>query len=157
MKKIILIIKVMLASLIIAGSANAQYTADNIKDMVNAQSFVFEAQTASPASGNLKQLTPSYYTLSVSKDTVVADLPYYGRAYTAPIDPTQGGLQFKSTKFEYLEKAGRKGWNITIKPDDTGDAVQMYLSVFDNGSASLSISSANRQSISFNGFIRAKK
>ena len=42
-------------------------------------------------------LSPYYY-LKVSKDTVVAYLPYFGRAYTAPADPTEGGIKFTSTK-----------------------------------------------------------
>src|SRR6266487_6699890 len=60
-----------------------------IKNIVDAKNFVFVAQTVSPMSGRTRQLT-SYYDLEVLKDTIVSTLPYFGRAYTAPINPSEG-------------------------------------------------------------------
>jgi hypothetical protein len=99
------------------------------------------------------QLT-SDYSLTVRKDSVISYLPYFGRAYTAPIGKTSGGIEFTSTDFVYTSKQNKKGgWQIEIKPNDETDVRQMLLTVSKNGYGSLSVTSNNRQAISFNGYI----
>lgn len=127
-----------------------------MKAMVEAQQYVFHAQNTNPMQGRNIQLT-SGYAVKVGKDTVVSDLPYFGRAYTAPMDPTKGGIQFTSTKFEYELKEIKKGWQVQLKPKDASGVQQFYLSIFDNGTASLQVTSTNRQPISFTGYVSEKK
>jgi hypothetical protein len=128
-----------------------------VKNMVDSKNYVFVAQTVLPVSGRTRQLT-SYYDLTVSKDTIVSSLPYFGRAYTAPINPSEGGINFKSTNFEYTVKDRKKGgWDILIKPKDANDVQQLLITVFENGIASLQVISSNRQAISFNGYITERK
>jgi hypothetical protein len=128
-----------------------------IKNLVTARNYVFKAQTALPTSGNSRQLT-SDFDLRVSKDTIVSDLPYFGRAYTAPLNPSEGPLRFTSTDFQYMATDKKKGgWNITITPKDLQDPRQLTLTVFENGTASLVVTSYNRQPISFNGYIVARQ
>jgi hypothetical protein len=127
------------------------------KNLVDSQNYVFIAQTALPLSGNTRQLT-SDYDLKVTKSTVVSYLPYFGRAYTAPIDPTKGGIQFTSKDFEYSATPRDKGgWDVVIKPRDFQDVQQMSLNISSTGYATLSVTSTNRQVISFNGYIRAPR
>ncbi len=128
-----------------------------IKNMVDAKNFIFVAQTVSPMSGRTRQLT-SYYDLEVSKDTIVSGLPYFGRAYTAPINPSEGGINFTSTNFDYTTTERKKGgWNIVIKPKDANDVEQLLLTVSEKGYTSLQVISVNRQAISFNGYIMERK
>src|ERR1700754_3466256 len=95
-----------------------------ITTMVEAQNYVFKAQQAMPMAGNVRQLT-SDYSLKVTKETIVSDLPFFGRAYTAPMDPTKGGIQFNSKSFDYTVTPGKKeGWNVLIKPKDFNDVQQ---------------------------------
>jgi hypothetical protein len=141
--------------------ANAQDTkssqADRIKQLVDSQNYVFRAQTALPMRGGSKQLTTEY-TLKVSKDTIDADLPYFGRAYNAPMDASQGGIRFQSTEFQYSKVSSKKGrWNVVIKPLDLKDPRQLTISISSSGSASLQVLSNNRDAISFNGEIVEKK
>lgn len=125
-----------------------------IKALVNAQRYSFEAQTALPLGMRGRQLTPGY-ELKVRKDTIEAYLPYFGRAYTATIGSNDGGIQFKTTDFKYtLTEAKKGGWNITIVPKNSGDTRQLTLYVSQAGYASLQVTSNNRQSISFNGYIQ---
>jgi len=147
------------------GHLNAQDTkqekqaakAAAIKNLVDSQTYVFVAQTALPMSGRTRQLTTDY-DLRVTKSSIVSYLPYFGRAYQAPIDPTKGGLQFTSKDFEYTATPGKKGgWSIQIKPKDYRDVQQMTLSISDNGYGTLQVISTNRQPISFNGYIQAPK
>lgn len=126
-----------------------------VKKAVQNKEFTFKAQTAFPMGGNVRQLTPGY-DLRVSGDSLSTYLPFFGRAYTAPL-PGEGGIKFQSEDFSYKAKAKKKkSWEIIIEPEDTRDVRQMILRVFENGHATLMVSSNNRQSISFSGYITVK-
>lgn len=139
---------------------NAAKTAA-IKGMIDSVKYVFEANYAYPLRGTQKNLT-SNYDVHVSKDTIVAYLPYYGRAYTAPQDPTEGGIKFTSTNFSYTKEQRKNGsWRIIIKPKDGNgtdwrDARQLMFDITPDGYASLQVISTNRDPISFNGTIERK-
>ena len=125
-----------------------------VREMVTAQRYTFRAQTVTPLGGRLRQLNNND-ELRVTKDQISSDLPYFGRAYSAPIG-SSGGIQFRSKDFAYSVSNKKKdGWNITIQFKDAQDVKQMQLSIFSNGAASLQVLSNNRQSISFNGYIAA--
>lgn len=137
--------------------SNAQESKEDkyttIKNMVEAKQYIFIAESALPVNGRMRQLS-SGYKLELRTDTLISDLPYYGRAYTAPIDPAQGGIQFTSTNFEYTSTPGKKGsWDISIKPKDGKDVNRFSLYISKNGKASLQVTSNNRQAIFFNGYI----
>ncbi|NMB49792.1 MAG: DUF4251 domain-containing protein [Bacteroidales bacterium] len=129
-----------------------------ITQKVNDFEFTFKATYAYPTGYRSIYLSPYYY-LKVSKDTVVAYLPYFGRAYTAPADPTEGGIKFTSTNFEYEVSEGkRKGnWQVLIKTHDTDREIVLYLDIWENGSARLDVTDPNRQALSFQGEIEIKK
>jgi hypothetical protein len=140
--------------LIISQGALAQdSTKTSAKDWVTEKNFVFRPQTALPTRGRAIQLT-SYFDLKVSKDTMISNLPYYGRAYSASINPSENGLNFTSTNFDYTVTPRKKGgWEVLIKPKDANDVREMTFTIFENGTASLYVTSNNRESISFNGYI----
>src|ERR1044071_8700908 len=75
----------------------------------------------------------SEYDLRLLGDSVVAYLPYFGRAYAATYGSGDGGIKFTSTQFEYTAKTRKKGWDITIAPKDGSDVRQLFLSVSPNG------------------------
>lgn len=157
---------IFIAAAILAG-VNPGYTqthkeekakkAAEIRQMVNTRNFVFKAQFALPMGGNSIQLT-SDYDVRVSKDTVICYLPYFGRAYTAPIDPSEGGIHFTSKDFQYNVSNKRKGgWDIVIKPKDAKDVQQLTFYISESGYGSLQVTDNNRQPISFNGYYEKKK
>lgn len=124
------------------------------ENLIANRSFVFEANTMIPASGRTKQLTTSY-SIIINNDSIVSDLPYFGRAYSAPIGTADVGLSFTSTNFEYTVSQNKKsGWDISIKLKDQQDVKQLWFTVFDNGTATLNVNSNNREAISFTGFIK---
>src|ERR1044072_916077 len=127
-----------------------------VKDMVTSQNYVFKAQTAIPTTGRTRQLTTDF-DMSISKDSIISYLPYFGRAYMAPVNPSEGPLNFTSTKFDNKVTERKKGgWDVVITPKDHQDTRQMALSIFENGSAALTVISNNRTSIAFNGYITDK-
>jgi len=143
-----------------AGAVHAQKSNDKtaaIKQLVESQNYDFIAQSAMPMGGRTRQLTPDY-DFKVTKTKITAYLPYFGRAYTAPMDPTQGGINFSITAFNYTATPRKKGgWDISIKPGDAKDVQQLFLSISETGYATLQVTSTNRQAISFSGYIDAIK
>lgn len=123
-----------------------------IKENVLAATFTFQAVRAHPMEGQPINLTSSY-DLKVSKDSVQAYLPYFGRAYVAPIYPSEAGIKFTSTKFDYQMVEGKRdgSWTITIKTLDTPRTMTLLLTVWDNGSAQLSVHDPDKQRIFFDG------
>ena len=150
---------VLLATNIFGGSmlVSAQKKGpDDIKRIVESQNYIFKANRVNPHGSISRELT-SDYDLTVTRDTIISYLPYFGRAYVAPINVTDGGIKFTSAKFEYKQSKSGKGWEIAIRPRDASDVQQLNLDIFDNGVATLRVISTNRQSISFNGYIEEKE
>lgn len=131
--------------------------ASGIVRAIETKNFIFKASSATPQRGRMRQLT-SEYEVVVRPDTIISFLPYFGRAFTAPINPSDGGIKFTSTDFTYAagEKKKRR-WEIQINPKDVPDVTTLYLTIFDNGSASLRVNSINRTPISFNGYVEEGK
>lgn len=141
----------------ISSMPHAQQKETVIKNKVEGRSYVFMAQSVSPMRGSMHQLTTEY-DLRVSPDSIISWLPYFGRAFSAPVNASEGGIKFTSTNFNYTSVNRTKGgWDITIKPKDAADVNQLLLTVFASGSASLQVISNNREPITFNGYISEKK
>ncbi len=168
MKKIIFSIVCLLIGL---GSLNAQESGDKLKALLDKQEYVFVATSVFPqgdaatqrilnrlSQGGGNQLTQlsAGYDVKVSKTTVESFLPYFGRAFSAPMNPNEGGIKFKSEDFEYSRKQKKKkGWDIVIKPKDVSDINYLNLSVSESGYANLLVVSNQKSQISFYGYITA--
>ena len=144
---------VLLSMGAIAQSADEKVAA--VKELVESKNFIFQAQTALPMRGSVRQLT-SEYDLKVTPSAIVSDLPYFGRAFVAPMNPTQSPLLFTSRKFDYFTTPRKDGgWNIVIKPADHREVQSMTLSISTAGYTTLQVTNLNRDPISFNGDIVA--
>jgi Domain of unknown function (DUF4251) len=131
--------------------------ASGIQQAIETKNFVFKASSATPQRGSMRQLT-SEYDLVVRPDTVISYLPYFGRAFTAPINPSDGGIKFTSADFSYsVSKKKKNSWEIKVTPKGISDVTDLYLTVFDNGHASLRVNSINRTPISFDGLVEEGK
>lgn len=157
----------------------AQTDKATTEKIISAQQYVFVATTAFPMNatdmsavmskmpGNMNaggtiNLTGASYDLQVTKDSVVAYLPYYGRSFVSRMGDTDGGIKFKSKEFSYKAATRKKGgWIITIKPKDTQDKYNsnyvLTLNVTTAGYASLTVTSNNQQPINFNGYMAEPK
>lgn len=118
--------------------------------------FKFVAKYAYPQHYQAIYLT-STYDVIVSPDTVKSYLPYYGRAYRAPMDSSQGGIKFESTDFESEIKKGDKNgeWLVTIKTKDTPRPYTLFFHLWSNGTGQLNVNDPDRQSISFQGVLES--
>jgi hypothetical protein len=151
--------KILLLLFLFGLYTSAAYTQNKeaeIKQMVEQKQFVFHAQTALPLSGASKHLT-SEYDLKVTPDKVTSYLPFFGRAYSLPYNPTEGGFNFTSEKFDYTTSKRKGRWEISIKPKDVRDFKEFSLSISESGYGTLHAISNNRQPISFTGYISSGK
>lgn len=127
----------------------------HLKTALSGKMFVFKAQSAWPLQGTVVQLTAGY-DMRVLQDSINTYLPYFGRAFNASYTG-EGGIHFTSKKFDYRLKEKQKGgWELTIKPADAKDIVELNYSVSTNGYATLQVISNNRQAISYYGVIEKR-
>jgi len=146
-------------------------TARIIKD----KNYVFSANTAMPMSnqdvnqvlrsfpgsqgGGMINLSGSAYDFTVTPDSIVAYLPYYGRTYSAPYNSSEGGIKFKSKDFSYSQTKNKKGsYSVNIRTRDLkSENYQLVLIVSEKGYATLMVNSNNKQPINFNGVLNEPK
>jgi len=148
-----------LAMLYVAFNASAQDSSAMamVKKWVEAKAFTFEASTMTPSKGGMRQLTGVNYTVRVSGDTLISDLPYFGRVFNVSSITGDNGMNFTSYQFTYDSKAGKKNkWLLTIKTKDLNADRDLSFVFFDNGTATLNITSSDRQFISYQGRVVAK-
>lgn len=163
----------LLLLVLFAINANAQTDKTTTSKIVPEKNYVFVATTAIPTNsadisnvlskmngntaGGSISLTGSNYELKITPDSLIAYLPYYGRAYSAPIGNDDGGIKFTSTKFIYESIKTKKGWQVTIAIKDTKENERLNLNIGENGYATLNVISNTKQSIAFNGYITERK
>lgn len=135
-------------------AAEKEQQAAEVNEAIMNSDFTFKARFAYPTGFKSLYLPPSYDVV-VSSDTVKAYLPFYGRAYRAPIDPRDGGYRFTSTDFEYLISPGKndRNWIVKIIFNDLDRALEFQFDIWTNGSAYLSVNDMDRQAISYQGDI----
>jgi hypothetical protein len=157
--KIAVILLILSVSLVQCSSSKKSVSLTNadVSEMINNKSFTFVAEQVNPLRGRSRQLT-SEYDVTLKNDSLVSYLPYFGRAYQAPMDPSKGGIQFTSTNFTYSANPNKKGsWIVNIIPKDYQAVQQMTFTIFENGNASLNVTSTSKDPISFNGHVRRNK
>jgi hypothetical protein len=160
-----------LAFAVIALQANAQTDKATTAKIVDQKNYVFVATTAIPQNatdiskvmanipgntgGGAINLSGGDYDLVVTVDSLIAYLPFYGRAYRTSTNIDENGHKFSSKNFTYnATKRKKGGWDILMATKDVKDNVRMTLSLSENGYGTLSINCNDKQSITYNGYIR---
>ena len=132
-------------------SLSKQESIAQVTEKIESGRYTFVPTTAIPMAG--KSINLSYtFSLKISKDTISAYLPYYGRAYSAPMSSEEAGINFTSTDFDYSISENNKGLrNATINIKDNRRKYKLSLQIGESGYATLNIQDSDRQPISFNG------
>ncbi|NCD72234.1 DUF4251 domain-containing protein [Mucilaginibacter agri] len=129
-----------------------------VTKMIDAQHYTFVAQYANPLGGGHRYLN-SDYDLKVRKDSLIAYLPYFGRAYfdAGYGDSNDSGIKFTSTKFTYKATPKKKGgWDIVINPSDAKYITQINMYVSADGYTNAQFTITNKSAISFDGYLKDK-
>lgn len=134
-----------------------QAKANAFIEKIERGNYVFHPTDARPMIGRSIILNYDYH-LKVSKDTIDAYLPYFGRSFTVPADPKDISIEFVSTNFTYSENKKENGTHeIKIEPKDItnsqNEGIVLLLSISPSGYATLNAQPINRQPISFYGTV----
>jgi hypothetical protein len=124
-------------------------------NLINTGKYEFNGRRAITQKGRSIDLTTRQNFLRINDDKAVADMPYFGRAFSAGYSASDGGVNFDGPMEEFNIQNNEKKRRIIVKfkvrtPDDT---YSCSLTVNGPESATLSVSSNKRQTISYNGII----
>ncbi|WP_214070813.1 DUF4251 domain-containing protein [Mucilaginibacter sp. dw_454] len=130
-----------------------------ITRLINSGSYVFKADYVIPNGIPSRNLT-SDYDVTVTPNKLEVWLPFFGRAYAPPRDPTDGGIKLTTANFTNKVVNKKNTWEITLTPKEQNppgvkDVRYLQLSVGSDGYASLRVTSLNKEPISFNGHVEA--
>lgn len=125
--------------------------------LLKCKSFSFVAQTAIPQAGRTMHLSGANYTVKVVNDSVYCSLPFYGRAYSSSSYGGDGGMNFIGKAENVTLEKKKKNYILKNTVKGEKDTYKLFFNIGFEGTASLSISSNNRSSISYNGTIESIK
>jgi len=128
-----------------------QYQA--VLNLVASGKFDFFARKANTQKGRQVDLTTRGNYLRIDGESASADMPYFGRAFSAGYSNSDGGINFDGQMEEHEVEQNDKKQRVLIKfkvrsPDDTFSCA---LTIYSIQSATLSVTSNKRQAISYNG------
>lgn len=155
MKRTFLILTALFLFWNISLTATAQEAELSVEQKIESKDYTILVTLANPMKG--KSIYLSYgYDLQVRNDSAIAYLPYFGTAHSAPVDPSEGGIKFSEPMENYSSVQNKKGdrWEIAFDVKKGIELFKIRISVFENGSVTLSINPSNRSHISFNGDLK---
>lgn len=156
MKRLKFYLILLMSVYLLASCTSTKKIVDNrsASEKITSQRYKFIANYVVPSTAGFQpRYLTSEYSLKVTPDTIQAYLPYFGRAYEAPFNPSEGGIKFTSTNFNYSVKTGKKAgnWIINIKINDQNKGIDLTFDVWDNGKGDLRVYDQTKQPISFQG------
>ena len=101
----------------------------------------------------------SEYSFKIHGDSATTYLPYYGNASVAPFDANELAVSFSNIITNYSQKRNKKndGWEMKFSVKSNIKLYQVFLSVYDNGRSNITISSYDRDSISYLGEVELSR
>ncbi len=123
--------------------------------VIQSKSFTFDADNAVSSDGLQIELTTHIAYINILNDTVVTDLPYFGRAYNVTSDNPELGIKFDTQllDFEVQKDTVKYSFDISFQAKTEFDNYKCTMVIYYGGSANLSIISNNRALIRYNGKI----
>jgi hypothetical protein len=126
-----------------------------VDTMVNAKEFVFVARTANPMGMRPVDLTTNPNFVKFQPELIDSYMPFFGQAYSGVGYGGDTGLKFKGKPEVFTIVKNKKNYQIDASVKGETDFFRISLQVSFEGSASLSITSNNRSTISYTGEISA--
>jgi hypothetical protein len=124
-----------------------------IDSLVSSKEFEFSAKFANPQGGKSINLSGRLANVKFFPDSLSGDLPFFGKAYASAGYGGDGGIIFDGKPEVYeISKKGNE-YIIIVKIKGKNDAYELNLSISQIGTANLSVTSINRNFISYSGEI----
>lgn len=122
--------------------------------LLNSKTFEFIANTMYPMGQSSKNLVGSDYSVTFSPEMIISNMPFYGRSYSAMAIGKDKGMRFKGAPEDFTVEKIRRGYEVKTTVKNDRDTFSLLLTVSDSGYATLSISTNNRETISYHGEVR---
>lgn len=133
-------------------------TKEEITQAINNDHWIFTAQNSNPQYGRSRGIVNGVYEVKFNKDTMIVNLPYFGRLYSgAGVLNNRGPLDFTTTDFSATKENSKAGWVVTIKPKDQSEVQTLIFNLYETGTAQLNVTLTNRSPISYTGNVRPVK
>lgn len=138
--------------------SSAKTTPETISEItrkVESKDYTVTVHYANPLRMKSVVLT-SEYDLRISSDSAFAYLPYFGVAHAAPYDSSEGGIKFAEPMAGYTITPNKKsnGWDIQFKVRSKEYVYDIFMNIFNNGNATFTVSSQQRDMITFSGEVK---
>lgn len=146
---------------IIAACSTTKVTQERSNEVtrkIQSKEYTVQANYAQPMRGKQIYLNHNY-DLKIKNDSAFAFLPYFGVAYSAPYGGGEGGIKFSEPVKDYTANPNKRndGWDIRFKIDAREHNYDIFMTVFNNGSATITVNSYQRDPISFSGKLNGLK
>lgn len=129
---------------------------EEVKAIIESKNFVFDARNANPMKGRSVTLT-SEYDVKVTNDSIFSYLPYFGVAYSASYGGTDSPMIFDVPFETCTQEKVKNGYMVKVEAKNDNDRLTFTFHISETGTTTLSVSSINRQSISYYGEILKEK
>lgn len=121
-----------------------------VEELVESKNFIFEARNANPMSARSINLTTDY-DVKITNDSIYSYLPYYGVSHSAVYGGTESPMIFSQPIETISVEEAKKGYLVKVAVKNGSDRLDFSFHISVTGSTSLSVSSMNRQAISYFG------
>ena len=124
------------------------------KELISSKQFIFIATRAIPQNGGSVDLTTNSNFVKIHPDRIESYMPFYGRAFHLDYGG-DGGIKFdsKPKEFNVMTRRGGKGYEIALSDPVSHDCFHLNFIISPDGSATLTINSNDRSTISYFGDI----
>jgi predicted small secreted protein len=129
-----------------------QELAESIQNSINEKKFEIDINMMNPMRGRSRRVTG--FSVLVQGDTLISHLPYFGEARSIPYGGGTG-LNFEEEIESYNAVAKKDDCiEVDIVTRHEGDKLTYNFDIYDNGTAYLTVTSYNRDNISYTGYIK---
>lgn len=132
---------------------------NSILELINSGKFEYVARKANPQGARQIDLTtnPNYFRVDDMKGS--AEMPYFGRSFSAGYGTSGGGIKFDGDFETFDVKKNDKKYRVEIKFKirGEGDAYQGSMTIASLENATLNIRSNNKQNINYTGYLQELK
>lgn len=127
-----------------------------IKALVESKNFIFDVRNVNPMGA--RSITPTTdYEVKITNDSVYSYLPYFGVSHSAVYGGSESPMIF-SKPFESIDmQVIKKGYLIKVAVKNGSDLLNFSFNISATGSTTLTVSSINRQAISYYGEVLKEK
>lgn len=168
MKKLIFLSLAIVLAMFYSCTSQTVLDPKTLEEFTNSNQFTFMATRANPANSDVLNIINSMpnaasarmlnlehgYTMVLKEKEMEITLPYFGRMYTPSYDTSKNSFRFTSKDFSITKNQNKKrNWIYTLKPKDADNVKTIYLEIYKNGNAYLSIDAIDRQPISYDGYL----